>query len=163
MARIFFFTVFSDSFLYCERTERKFAASEPLSLLEFAEPFNRRVFVAACRDPTHNDGNDGTGQKRKYIMKAQKLSESEIQGQLKNLKGWSLENGKLHRVLECKDFAAAFGKMTQVALAAESMNHHPEWFNVWNKVVIDLNTHSVQGISNLDFELAGKINEIFGT
>lgn len=95
-------------------------------------------------------------------MKAQKLSESEIQSQLKTLAGWSLVNGKLHRVLECKDFAAAFGKMTQVALAAESMNHHPEWFNVWNKVVIDLNTHSVQGISNLDFELAGKINEIFG-
>jgi 4a-hydroxytetrahydrobiopterin dehydratase len=96
-------------------------------------------------------------------MKAQKLNESEIQSQLEKLKGWSLENGKLHRALECKDFAAAFGKMTQVALAAESMNHHPEWFNVWNKVVIDLNTHSVQGISNLDFELAGKINEIFGS
>jgi 4a-hydroxytetrahydrobiopterin dehydratase len=96
-------------------------------------------------------------------MKVQKLSESEIQSRLKNLKGWNLENGKLHRALECQDFSAAFGKMTQVALAAESMNHHPEWFNVWNKVVIDLNTHSVQGISNLDFELAGKINEIFGS
>jgi 4a-hydroxytetrahydrobiopterin dehydratase len=46
-------------------------------------------------------------------------------------------------------------------LVAEAMNHHPEWFNVWNKVVIDLNTHSVQGISNLDFELAAKIDEIF--
>ena len=51
--------------------------------------------------------------------------------------------------------------MTQIALIAESMNHHPEWFNVWNKVVIDLNTHSVQGISNLDFQLASKISEIF--
>ena len=51
---------------------------------------------------------------------------------------------------------------TRVALVAESMNHHPEWFNVWNKVVIDLNTHSVKGISNLDFQLASKINEIFG-
>jgi 4a-hydroxytetrahydrobiopterin dehydratase len=51
--------------------------------------------------------------------------------------------------------------MTQVALIAEAMNHHPEWFNIWNKVVIDLNTHSVQGISNLDFQLAAKINEIF--
>jgi 4a-hydroxytetrahydrobiopterin dehydratase len=163
MARIFFFTVFSDSFLSRERTERKFAGSEPLSVLEFAGPFNRSAFVAARREPTHNGGNDGAGQKRKWTMKAQKLSESEIQSRLKNLKGWSLENGKLHRALECKDFAAAFGKMTQVALAAESMNHHPEWFNVWNKVVIDLNTHSVQGISNLDFELAAKINEIFGS
>ena len=42
------------------------------------------------------------------------------------------------------------------------MNHHPEWFNVWNKVVIDLNTHDVQGISDQDFKLAAKIDEIFG-
>jgi len=96
-------------------------------------------------------------------MKAQKLSDSEIQSRLKKTAGWRLVNGKLHRAFECKDFAAAFGKMTQVALVAESMNHHPEWFNVWNKVVVDLNTHSVQGISNLDFELAEKINEIFGS
>jgi len=96
-------------------------------------------------------------------MKAQKLSDSEIQSRLKKTAGWGLVNGKLHRAFECKDFAAAFGKMTQVALVAESMNHHPEWFNVWNKVVVDLNTHSVQGISNLDFELAEKINEIFGS
>jgi 4a-hydroxytetrahydrobiopterin dehydratase len=96
-------------------------------------------------------------------MPAQKLSDAEIQQQLQNAQGWSLVNGKLHRAFECKDFAAAFGKMTQVALVAEGMNHHPEWFNVWNKVVIDLNTHSVKGISNLDFQLAGKINEIFGS
>ena len=96
-------------------------------------------------------------------MPAQKLSEEEIQRELQKTKGWSLANGKLHRAFECKDFAAAFGKMTQVALVAEGMNHHPEWFNVWNKVVIDLNTHSVKGISNLDFLLAAKINEIFGS
>jgi 4a-hydroxytetrahydrobiopterin dehydratase len=95
-------------------------------------------------------------------MPAQKLSDTEIQQHLQNVKGWSLVNGKLHREFECKDFAAAFGRMTQVALVAESMNHHPEWFNVWNKVVIDLNTHSVKGISNLDFQLAAKINGIFG-
>ena len=96
-------------------------------------------------------------------MAAQKLSDAEIQQQLQNVKGWSVVNGKLHRAFECKDFAVAFGKMTQVALAAEGMNHHPEWFNVWNKVVIDLNTHSVKGISNLDFQLAAKINEVFGS
>ena len=94
-------------------------------------------------------------------MRAEKLTDSEIQKQLTLVKGWKLENGKLHRAFECKDFVAAFGKMTQVALVAESMNHHPEWSNVWNKVVIDLNTHSVQGISTLDFQLAGRINEIF--
>jgi len=96
-------------------------------------------------------------------MPVEKLTDAEIQKQLPNLRGWKLENGKLHRAFECKDFVAAFGRMTQVALAAEAMNHHPEWCNVWNKVVIDLNTHSVQGISNLDFQLAEKINEIFGT
>jgi len=95
-------------------------------------------------------------------MPAQKLSDAEIQQQLQNAKGWSVVNGKLHKTFECKDFVAAFGRMAQVALVAESMNHHPEWFNVWSKVVIDLNTHSVKGISSLDFQLATKINEIFG-
>jgi 4a-hydroxytetrahydrobiopterin dehydratase len=96
-------------------------------------------------------------------MRAEKLADAQIQQQLQSVKGWSLVNGKLHKAFECKDFVAAFGKMAQVALIAESMNHHPEWCNVWNKVVIDLNTHSVQGISNLDFLLAAKINEIFGS
>jgi 4a-hydroxytetrahydrobiopterin dehydratase len=95
-------------------------------------------------------------------MHAKKLSDSEVQEELGRAKGWSLANGKLHRAFECTDFVTAFGNMTRVALVAESMNHHPEWFNVWNKVVIDLNTHSVKGISNLDFELAAKINDIFG-
>jgi 4a-hydroxytetrahydrobiopterin dehydratase len=94
---------------------------------------------------------------------AKKLSDDEVKEKLKSVKGWSLVSGKLHREFACKDFVAAFGNMTRVALVAESMNHHPEWFNVWNKVVIDLNTHSVKGISDLDFELAGKINEIFGS
>ena len=95
-------------------------------------------------------------------MPAKKLSDAEVQASLSKAKGWSLVNGKLHREFQCKDFVAAFGRMAQVALVAESMNHHPEWFNVWNKVVIDLNTHSVKGISSLDFQLATKINEIFG-
>lgn len=93
---------------------------------------------------------------------ATKLSDSEVHDRLSRVKGWTLTNGKLHRAFDCKDFVTAFGKMTQVALVAERMNHHPAWFNVWNKVVIDLNTHSVNGISNLDFELAAKIDEIFG-
>jgi 4a-hydroxytetrahydrobiopterin dehydratase len=95
-------------------------------------------------------------------MRAEKLSDADIQKNLHTVNGWTLVNGKLHKQFECKDFVTAFGKMTQVALVAEWMNHHPEWCNVWNKVVIDLNTHSVQGISNLDFQLAEKINEIFG-
>jgi 4a-hydroxytetrahydrobiopterin dehydratase len=92
---------------------------------------------------------------------AKKLTDAEVHERLGQVKGWTLANGKLHRTFECKDFVAAFGNMTRVALVAEAMNHHPEWFNVWNKVVIDLNTHSVKGISNLDFELAAKIDDIF--
>ncbi len=94
-------------------------------------------------------------------MKAQKLSEAEIRERVAKLPGWSVVNGKLHRAFECKDFVSAFGNMTRVALVAEAMNHHPEWFNVWNKVTVDLTTHSVGGISTFDFELAAKINEIF--
>src|ERR1700740_1332256 len=96
------------------------------------------------------------------FMPAKKLSDAEVQERLKKAKGWSLVNGKLRREFQCKDFVAAFGNMRRVALVGESMNHHPEWFNVWNKVVIDLNTHSVKGISDYDFTLAGKIDEIFG-
>ena len=93
---------------------------------------------------------------------AKKLTEAEVNHRLSAHPDWALVNGKLHREFTCKDFVSAFGKMTSVALAAESLNHHPEWFNVWNKVVIDLNTHSVKGISDLDFVLAAKIDEIFG-
>jgi 4a-hydroxytetrahydrobiopterin dehydratase len=94
-------------------------------------------------------------------MPAKKMSDAEVQAQLGKIKGWSLVNGKLHREFQCKDFVSAFGNMTRVALVAESMNHHPEWFNVWNKVVIDLVTHSCKGISDLDFVLAEKVEEVF--
>jgi 4a-hydroxytetrahydrobiopterin dehydratase len=95
------------------------------------------------------------------IMTAKKLADTEIQALLSKLPGWKIVNGKLHQEYTCKDFVAAFGNMTRVALVAEAMNHHPEWSNVWNKVVIDLTTHSVKGISDYDFVLAEKIDEIF--
>jgi len=94
-------------------------------------------------------------------MRPQKLNDSQIQENLAKTKGWSLVNDKLHREFQCKDFVTAFGNMTRVALVAESMNHHPEWFNVYNKVIIDLNTHDAGGITEFDFKLAAKINEIF--
>jgi 4a-hydroxytetrahydrobiopterin dehydratase len=94
-------------------------------------------------------------------MQARKLTEDEIAKLMTRLPGWSVTNGKLHRAYECKDFVTAFGNMTRVALIAESMNHHPEWFNVWNKVVIDLVTHSCKGISDLDFVLAEKVEDVF--
>jgi len=89
-------------------------------------------------------------------MPAKKLSDPEITALLPKATGWSVVNGKLHREFACKDFVTAFGNMTRVALVAEAMNHHPEWFNVWNKVVIDLNTHSVKGHQRLRFQAGGK-------
>ena len=94
-------------------------------------------------------------------MQARILTDDEISKLITKLPGWSVQNGKLHREYACKDFVTAFGNMTRVALIAESMNHHPEWFNVWNKVVVDLVTHSVKGISDLDFVLAEKVEEVF--
>jgi 4a-hydroxytetrahydrobiopterin dehydratase len=94
-------------------------------------------------------------------MEARRLSDDEINKLLSRLKGWTVVNDKLHCEYDCKDFVTAFGNMTRVALVAEAMNHHPEWSNVWNKVVFDLTTHSVKGISDLDFVLAEKIEEIF--
>ena len=76
-------------------------------------------------------------------MPARKLSDDEITKLLSRMPGWRAVGGKLHKQYECKDFNAAFGNMTRVALIAEAMNHHPEWSNVWNKVAFDLVTHSV--------------------
>jgi 4a-hydroxytetrahydrobiopterin dehydratase len=118
--------------------------------------------VAGARLAPHNVACRVLQDQEEAAMPAKKLNSAEIQALLAKAKGWSLVNGKLHREFACKDFVTAFGNMTRVALVAEAMNHHPEWFNVWNKVVIDLNTHSVGGISDYDFALAEKINEIFG-
>jgi 4a-hydroxytetrahydrobiopterin dehydratase len=92
------------------------------------------------------------------MNKAAKLSQSEIDDRLKKLPDWNLENGKLHRELKFKDFVSAFSFMTAVAIQAEKMNHHPEWFNVYSTVKIDLSTHDVGGISERDFELAGIVD-----
>jgi 4a-hydroxytetrahydrobiopterin dehydratase len=88
-----------------------------------------------------------------------KLETSDIQQRMTELPGWELREDKLHRKLSFKDFVEAFGFMAKVALMAESMNHHPEWSNVYNRVEIDLTTHDADGISERDFELAARINE----
>ena len=93
-------------------------------------------------------------------MAAIPLSPEQIIQLARDLPAWRLHNGKLHRELRFADFNEAFGFMSRVALAAEAMGHHPEWFNVWNKVVIDLTTHDVEGLSNLDVELASRIDQI---
>jgi len=75
---------------------------------------------------------------------------------------WSLQQKKLHREYKFKDFTQAFGFMSMVALVAEKTNHHPEWFNVYNKVVVDLTTHEVKGISERDFQLAITMDSLAG-
>lgn len=96
-------------------------------------------------------------------MNAKKLSTAEIEDELKRLDGWSLQDGKLHKDLTFDDFVAAFGFMTQAALVAEAMQHHPEWFNVWNRVSIDLTTHDVSGISDKDFAFAARVDQLVGS
>ncbi|MFS8829565.1 4a-hydroxytetrahydrobiopterin dehydratase [Synechococcus sp. R8-2] len=89
-----------------------------------------------------------------------KLSEAEIQAKLENLPGWSLQDGKLHRQFQFRSFVEAFGWMSSVALVAESMGHHPEWTNVYNRVRVHLTTHDAGGITELDFTLAQRMNEL---
>jgi 4a-hydroxytetrahydrobiopterin dehydratase len=91
----------------------------------------------------------------------QRLSDQEIERQIKNLEGWNVVNGKLNRAFEFSNFVEAFGFMTKVALEAEKLNHHPEWRNVYNKLNIDLVTHDIGGISNYDIKLAGAISRLY--
>jgi 4a-hydroxytetrahydrobiopterin dehydratase len=94
------------------------------------------------------------------MAKAEKLTDAKIQEALRGLPKWSLAEGKLHRELKFADFNEAWGFMSRVALVAEQMNHHPEWFNVWSTVRIDLRTHDCDGISQRDIDLAKHIDAI---
>ena len=89
-----------------------------------------------------------------------RLTDSEIVAGLEKLPGWSLADGKLHRDYQFRDFVEAWGFLTSAAIRVQEMDHHPEWFNVYNKVRIDLVTHSVGGVSALDLELAGTLEEL---
>jgi len=74
--------------------------------------------------------------------------------------GWNLEHDKLHRVFEFKNFVEAFGFMSQIAILAEKLDHHPEWSNVYSRVEVFLTTHDANGISELDFELAEHMDRL---
>jgi 4a-hydroxytetrahydrobiopterin dehydratase len=92
----------------------------------------------------------------------QKLADHEIQARMDRLTGWKIREGKLHRQFEFADFVAAFRFISGVALIAERMDHHPEWANVYNRVVIDLTTHDAGGLTDLDFELAEAVGSLAG-
>ena len=83
-----------------------------------------------------------------------KLPEKEVREQVAKLDGWQVVAGKVSKTFEFDDFVQAFGFMTRVAMEAEKMNHHPEWFNVYNRVEMTLSTHDCQGLSQRDIDLA---------
>lgn len=89
-----------------------------------------------------------------------KLSDEQIKKEVENLSGWSLVNGKLHKDFVFRDFIEAFGFMSTAALHIEKMNHHPEWFNVYNKIKVDLTTHDAGGITQNDINLARILNSL---
>ena len=91
-------------------------------------------------------------------MHIEKLPPAIIEQELARLPAWGVSDDKLYRHFVFQNFIEAFGFMSQVALLAQSMNHHPEWSNVYNRVDIHLTTHDADGISERDFSLAGQIN-----
>ena len=89
-----------------------------------------------------------------------KLSQTDIEEELKNLPGWSVINEKLHKEFQFESFNEAFGFMTRAAMEIEKMNHHPEWFNVYNRITIELTTHDAGGITKNDVNLAKILNSL---
>ena len=89
-----------------------------------------------------------------------RLSPEKISEELKNLPGWSIKDEKLHRDFEFESLNQAFGFMTRAAMEIEKMNHHPEWFNVYNRLTVDLMTHDAGGITQNDVELAKILNSL---
>ena len=88
------------------------------------------------------------------------LSASQRASLSETLASWTLESDQLKRTFVFKDFVEAFGFMSRVALLAESRNHHPNWSNVYNRVTIELTTHDLGGLSDLDIELAAAIDQL---
>ena len=90
------------------------------------------------------------------------LDEKRIAEAVAGLDGWAIVKGKLHKEFQFADFVAAFSFMTAVALCAERKNHHPEWFNVYKTVRVDLATHDAGGVTELDVELAREMDALAG-
>ncbi|MCF8465804.1 MAG: 4a-hydroxytetrahydrobiopterin dehydratase [Sneathiella sp.] len=95
---------------------------------------------------------------------ANKLSAQEIANALQNLPDWRRADGRdaIQKEFKFKNFSQAFAFMTRVALKAEKMDHHPEWFNIYNRIDVTLATHDVNGLSGKDIELAGFMDKIAG-
>jgi len=96
-------------------------------------------------------------------MARKALEQIDIQAALGELTGWEVRDGKLHKTFKFGSFAEAIGWMVSVSIFADKIDHHPEWFNVYSRVRVDLSTHDLgNAISNLDLELARKMNALAG-
>lgn len=90
------------------------------------------------------------------------LSDAEIRERMEQLDGWEYSENTLQTAFEFENFKEAFTMMTRIAFEAEQMDHHPDWSNVYNKLHISLSTHSANGITQKDFELARRIDALLG-
>ena len=88
------------------------------------------------------------------------IDHSEALDRVTQLPGWRVDGDVLAKEFMFKNFTEAFAFMSRVAPIAEELNHHPEWTNVYNKVSVRLTTHDQDGLTNLDFELAKRMNEV---
>lgn len=97
-------------------------------------------------------------------MARRRLDRQVAEAALRELEGWSLaeDGGSISRSFAFRNFSEAFGFMTRVALAAEKMDHHPDWSNVYKTVEVTLSTHSAGGLTDLDLELARRMNRLAG-
>jgi 4a-hydroxytetrahydrobiopterin dehydratase len=95
-------------------------------------------------------------------MDLSRLTQTDLEANLAQLTNWTIVEGKLHRQFKFRDFVEAFGFMSSMALVSERLGHHPEWFNVYNRVTVDLVTHDAGGITRLDIEWATISNQLSG-
>lgn len=93
-------------------------------------------------------------------MKITKASSNEVSTFIQANSGWVIVDEKLRKEYLFSDFVQAFAFMTSIAKYAEEQNHHPEWFNVYKKVRVDLTTHEVSGISERDFQMAKEMDSV---
>ncbi len=92
-------------------------------------------------------------------MRDELLDPTELAAALEGRPSWTVVAGKLHRELDFADFSTAFGCMTRIALEAERLDHHPDWSNSWNKLVIDITNHASGGLTARCFQLAAAVDE----
>jgi 4a-hydroxytetrahydrobiopterin dehydratase len=91
-------------------------------------------------------------------MARSKMSDEAVAQKLAELEGWERRGERICRTFQFRNFIEAFGWMTEIALVAEKMDHHPDWKNVYRTVEVELWTHDAGGLTNNDFELAAEMN-----